>query len=225
MPPRPVTWPADLAGPKRTDLDQALDKPLDYPWHMFDRKTGTRHDAGTCRELLALDPTSEPKDVNDDGEPPSRLISNDWNIYDEYLVGCRLVVAVQTARPSKVDYLGPFLLDNARLKEIPAAVIPTPSTHEEASLKKASARGVSWKAWDPRIHVTKTFGTTVLVESRDTRCTLSVRARGDFNGDGIEDLLLWRSGGGQEGTWNSVAAFVLTRRSTRSKVEIVTVIQ
>ena len=222
---RAVTWSQTVAGPQRGELDRALEKPLEYPWHMIDRKTKQRHEATTCHELLALDATSEPMDVGDDGSPPTRLIENDWNIYDEYLLGCRLVAAMQSAKPSRVDYLGPFPLDNARLDEIPAAVIPTPSSEEEAKLKKASARGVSWKRWDRRIHVTKRFGADVLVESRDTRCTLSVFGRGDFNGDGIEDLLLWRSGGGQEGTWASVAGFVLTRRSRDARIEIVKVIE
>jgi hypothetical protein len=84
---------------------------------------------------------------------------------------------------------------------------------------------VSWKRWDRRIHVKKRYGADVLVESPDTRCTLSVRGRGDFDGDGIEDALLWVSGGGQEGTWSSSIGFVLTRRSPRGRIEILRAIE
>ena len=192
---------------------------------MFDRKTGQRHEARTCRDLLGLDPTSDPMDVHDDGSSPTGLISNDWNVYDGHLVRCRIIAAIQSAKPSLVDYLGTFALDDARLKEIPAAVIPTPSEWEEQRLKKSSARGTSWKGWDRRIHVTKTFASGVTVESPDTHCFLSVYGRGDFNGDGIEDLVLSRSGGGQEGTWSSTAAFVLTRRSPHARIEIIKVIE
>ena len=222
---RPVTWSANVAGPRRSDLDQALDKALPEPWNMFDRKTGQRHKARTCRELLGLDSTSDPMDVHDDGSLPTRLIGNDWNVYDGHLVRCRIAAAIQSAKPSLVNYLGAFVLDDARLKEIPAAVIPTPSESEERRLKKSSARGTSWKGWDRRIHVTKTFGSGVTVESPDTRSFLSVDGRGDFNGDGIEDLVLSRSGGGQEGTWSSTAAFVLTRRSHHARIEIIKVIE
>ena len=222
---RPVTWSASVAGPKRADLEQALDKPLANPWSMFDRKTGQRHEARSCRQLLALESTSDPMDVHDDGTPPSQLITNDWNIYGATIVGCRLTLAVQEARPARVDHVGGFPLDNAALKVIPAAVIPTPSYDEEALLKKASARGVSWKGWDRRIRVTKTSGKGVTVESPDTNCFLEIYGRGDFNDDGIEDVLLWRDGGGQEGTWNSTAGFILTRRSPRGRVEIIKVIE
>jgi hypothetical protein len=222
---RPVTWAADVAGPKASDLAQALDKPLEQSWTMFERKTQTRHAANTCRQLLALDATSEPMDVNEDGSPPTALIENDWNVYTGYLLGCRVLIAIQNAKPSRVDYLGTFTLDNASLKAIPAAVIPTPSDEEEQRLKKASARGVSWKRWDRRIHVTKTDRGTVIVDSPDTHCFLTVEGRGDFDGDGVEDLILYRSGGGQEGSWNSAGAFILTRRSPHGRVEVVKVIE
>ena len=194
---------------------------------MFDRKTKQRHEARTCADLLALNSTCDPMDVDDEDvdSSPTELSDSDWNIYDEYLVKCRAVVAIQKAKPARLDYLGAFPLDNARLDEIPAAVVPTPSDDEARRLKKASARGVSWKKWDRRIHVTKADHGGVTVESSDTNCFLSVYGRGDFDGDGVEDLLLWRSGGGQEGTWGSSAGFVLTRRSPHGRVEIVKVIR
>jgi len=224
---RSVTWSASVAGPKRSDLASALDKPLAQPWDMFDRKTKRHQRARTCRHLLALDPTSRPMDAGGDGSSPTDLGDDGWNIYAEYLVGCRITVAIQAAKPAQHDYIGAFPLDEARLNEIPAAVIPTPSDDEEAQLKKASARGVSWRGWDRAIHVTKTdrWGVTVENPDTDTHCLLSVYARGDFDGDGIEDLVLWRSGHGEEGTWASTAAFVLTRRSPHGRVEIVKVIE
>ena len=222
---RPVTWSTAVAGPKRSDLDQALAKPLEYPWHMFDRKTNERHEARTCGDLLALHESCYPMDVPGDGGAPTELFENDWSIYADYVVACRITVAIQNAKPARVDYLGAFPLDNARLREIPAGVIPTPSDEEEKQLKAASAKGVSWKAWDRHIHVTKTTGRGVTVESPDTYSFLSVYGRADFNGDGIEDLLLWRDGRGQEGTWNSTAGFVLTRLSARGRVEILKVIE
>jgi hypothetical protein len=123
---RPVTWSPKVAGPQRSELDRALDKPLALPWKMIDQKTKERRDATTCRDLLALNATSEPVDVSDDGSPPTPLFEDDWSTYANDLVACRLVVAIQNAKPSRVDYLGPFTLDDARLNEIPAAVVPTP---------------------------------------------------------------------------------------------------
>ena len=221
---RPVTWSAAPGGSAHPDLGRALDKPLVNPWRLVDRKTRRTRHVGTCKELLALDPTAEPMDVHD-GAPPTPLIESDWNLYVEDLVACRVIVAIQSAKPARVDYLGPFPLDNGRLKEIPAAVVPTPSEDEEEQLAKASARGVSWKKWDRKIHVTRTGHGTVIIESPDIHCLLSVEGRGDFDGDGVEDLVLYRSGGGQEGSWHSTTAFILTRRSPRGRIEIVKVIE
>jgi hypothetical protein len=221
---RPVTWSPDVAGPKRTDLDQALDKRLPETWQMFDRKSGQRQAARTCRELLKLDPTSDPMEVTEDSET-SHVYESDWHVYRRRVVVCRIIDAIQGANPAGADYLGAFALDNARLKEIPAALIPTPSPREEEQLKKASARGVSWKGWDRRVRVTGKPDGPVTVRGTDTWSSVAVEGRGDVDGDGIEDVILLRSGGGHEGTWRSAAGFVLTRRSPHGRVELVKVIE
>lgn len=191
---------------------------------MFDRKSGQRQDAGTCRALLKLDATSDPMEVID-GDGTSHVYESDWQVYRRRVVACRIVVAIQSANPAKVDHLGAFALDQARLKEIPAALIPTPSPREEEQLKSASARGVSWKAWDRKVRVTGKSDGPVTVTGTDTWSSLVVQGRGDVDGDGIEDVVLLRWGGLKEGTWRSAAGFVLTRRSSRGRVELIKVIE
>jgi hypothetical protein len=222
---RPVTWSASVAEPTRSALELALDKPLPETWHMFDRKSGLRQNARRCGELLRLDGTSDPMEVTNDDSEPRHVYESDWQVYRRRVVACRIVVAIQSATPARVDYLGAFSLDNARLKEIPAALIPTPSPGEEEQLKRASARGVSWKRWDRKVRVTGTSADGVNVTGSDTWCFLVFGGRGDVDGDGIEDLILLRWGGGNEGTWQSTAGFVLTRRSPRGRVELIKIIE
>jgi hypothetical protein len=218
-----VTWTSAVAGPSRSDLEAALDKPLARLWRRVDQKSGQRQEARTCRDLLHT--TWEPTEVSDSGAPPEPVDEIDWHAFVEQRVACRTLAAVQKARPALVDNLGAFSLDNARLKDIPAAVIPTPSPWEEKQLQTATARGASWKRWDRKAHVTLSLDDRIVVQGSDTISWLAVRGRGDFDGDGIEDLVLSRIGSGREGTWASSAAFVLTRRSPQGKVQIVKVIE
>jgi hypothetical protein len=208
---RSVVWSATLAGPTRADLGKALDTPFEDGWHVHDTKTGQQRTAATCRQLLALSKDFEPDDPG----------QSEWNLYVMGRVRCRTIATLQKATPARADYLGAFTLDNARLKEIPAVVIPTASPEHARRIEKASAKGASWKTWDTGIHVSKATASKVLVESKTTRCFLAVLGRGDLNGDGVEDLVLWRSGGGQRGTWATTDAFVLTRRTRGGRLEII----
>ena len=46
-------------------------------------------------------------------------------------------------------------------------------------------------------------------------------ARGDFDGDGVEDMLLSSSDAARGGSYRAVRMFVLTRRQPDGKVELV----
>ncbi len=206
-----VTWSRELAGPARADLERALDLPFEDAWDTHLSKTGERRRVTSCRAALALPRGFTPDDQSDP----------QWYAFVTMRVRCRVIEQLGKATPARADHLGKFTLDNARLAELPAILHPLAGPGDAvARLQKASSDGVSWKKWDGSVRTARGHGERVSVVGKDVDCFLQVLGRGDLNGDGVEDLVLLRSGGGRQGTWNSIAAFVLTRRGPGQRVEV-----
>ncbi len=206
-----VTWSPELAGPARADLERALDLPFEDAWDTHLPKTDERRRVKSCREALALPRGFTPDDQSDP----------QWYAFVTMRVRCRAVEQLGKATPARTDHLGKFTLDNARLGELPAILHPLAGPGDAvARLQKASGDGVSWKKWDRSVRVVPGHGERVGVVGKDVDCFLQVLGRGDLDGDGIEDLVLLRSGGGRRGTWRSITAFVVTRRGPDQRVEV-----
>jgi hypothetical protein len=212
---RSVTWSPELAGPRPADL-QATWKAI---WHKDDQfetqrsATGERRWARDCRGLIALPKGFEPVEPTD----------NDYRIFVARRARCRLIERLITARPAQTDHIGALPMDDSLLDRLPASLIPTPSLDEAATLQRAAARGASWRKRDRGIKVVKKAADEITIESPETRATITWLARGDLDGDGLEDVVLERSGGGQEGTWSSTEFFLLTRRVPNPKAPLTVV--
>jgi hypothetical protein len=207
-----VTWSRELAGPGHADLEYALDVPFDDAWDTNLPKTGERRRVTSCREALALPRGFTPDDQSDP----------QWYAFVTMRVRCRVIEQLGKATPARADHLGKFTLDNARLGELPAILHPLAGPRDMvARLQKASAEGVSWKKWDGSVRVVPGHGERVGVVGKNVDCFLQILGRGDLDGDGIEDLVLLRSGGGRRGTWRSITAFVVTRRAPGQRAEVV----
>jgi hypothetical protein len=209
--PRAVTWSGALAGPARPDLDKALDARFDEPWDTHLVKRDEQRLVTSCRAMVALPAAFEPVD-------PSELA---WNAFRVARVHCHVIALMTAAVPARVDHLGALAPGEALLGELPAILHPLAGPKEQiARLRAASASGTSWKRWDPSVHVAGKQGDRVTVIGKDIDCLLQVLGRGDLDGDGIEDVVLLRSGGGRRGSWSSIQAFVLTRRGPGQSLEV-----
>jgi hypothetical protein len=207
--PRSVSWSRELAPAGGDGAAKALGAPLAETWDARNPRTGEERHVTTCREVLALPDTFVPVGPE-----------SDYQAFEGMYVRCRVIAELPALKPALVSHLGEFALDDARLRELPAVLIPAASRGERRALEVATAKGTTWPKRERGVRVTNHRDGRVLVESKRSRCFLQVFARGDSNGDGVEDLYLWRAGGGQRGTWASTEVFVLTRRTEAGRLEI-----
>jgi hypothetical protein len=204
----PVTWATALAGPARTELEQALTRPFE-PYDTRHPKTKEEKTVATCRELLELAPGFAP------GPEP------DYRAFLGQRVRCQVIELMLSARPPESDFLGPLALDDRLLDELPASLIPTPAPGEARKLDQAARAGASWRKRDPKIRIVRQQPGAITVESPKTRAILTVLGRGDVDGDNLADVVLERAGGGRTGTWATTDAFILTRRTPTGRLVLV----
>ena len=208
--PLPVSWSRELAPSTDGGPVKALDLPLVESWDTRDSQTGEQRQVTTCRQVLGLPDTFGPVGPE-----------SDYHAFEAVYVRCRVIAELPALKPAIVSHLGIFPLDDARLRELPALLIPVASRAQRKALEAATAKGTTWAEKERGVRITKQRDGRVLVESKTSRCFLEVFARGEVNGDGVEDVYLWRSGGGQRGTWASTEVFILTRRTETGRLEIV----
>jgi hypothetical protein len=203
-----VTWSKNLAGPTPAELKKALTEPWSYSYDTRKGKGGEARKVTGCAEAKALPAGFEPE------------TEQDFAAFKTDLLHCRVIELLLAAKPASANHLSGFVLDERSLDQLPASLIPTPSPEEGRKLELAAARGTSWRKSDPKIHIVKKKTDAITIESARTRAILTLLGRGDLNGDGLDDLVLERAGGGLKGTWASTEAFILTRRSATGPLEV-----
>jgi hypothetical protein len=121
---------------------------------------------------------------------------------------CRALELLQSARPSRRSALGetPLL---PRFLPPTLGFLPSEESHRRASV--AQARGLSWKDTEPDLRVTSSTPDQTVIETPAGYVRLEWYARGDFNGDGIEDLLVRVASYAKQGTYARIRLVLLTR--------------
>lgn len=204
--PRESGSPASQPGP----AGGALERPFESPWETRNFKTGAGKTARNCRELLALPA----------GFAPETEI--DYRAFLFSRVRCRALAALAGARPARADHLGPFPLDDAHVAELPAALMPVVGPRARvARIEKLSSAGKTWKDVEAGLRVTETREGLTYVEGKESEASLEILGHGDVNGDGLEDLVILRAGGGKGGTATLHDVFVITRKAADARVEVV----
>ncbi len=211
LPPPPA--PAALLLPVRTtgfapiaagrDLRVALATPFQDRWDVHVGKARRPRTLLTCNDYLALGTDDVQADRPDQG------------VLDGVIADCEALKMMLLARPSKLTFLDGFHLDAKALVLLPAAFYLDLSPDEEADLKAAAIAGRTWKDFDPTVHVAKTTDERVqlLVKGTGYDANLSEYARGDFDHDGVEDILIRRFAYPHGGSMTDYTVFLLTRDS------------
>lgn len=125
---------------------------------------------------------------------------------------CDVPQLVLAAKPSRVSYIKNFKLDEAALDLLPPSLSTTPVGELEQAADEAERQGLSWKRFNPGLKIRDKYADGMEVEEPDVATvSLEIKAFGDFNGDGIEDVLLFKSMHAIGGTARYYEPVILTR--------------
>lgn len=224
-PPPPDTFPvrctAEVDWPKGVTLEQLKDLPveeLNHPEINIDGVWMTKDDV-TNSVSVTVRTWREFDRYSDEGYDPgdnANLGLSRWFVRKRGFISF-----LETARPSKASYVHDLPMDRRLLKILPIKLGPQISHEEEEEAQKAIAEGKTWPVFYPKTRILEHTKTMIHFQVAWFDVWLRVRAYGDYNGDGLEDVLLYVSHEATEGTLGYSFSAVLTRAGTNQVLQMI----
>jgi hypothetical protein len=215
----PVWWSPNLGLKNQADVDRALSAPFDddndFDVELQDK---TKRHFHACRDILAVPPAAIRK--------LEYAGTTGWGILWAAVADCNAINLIKSAKPARRSYVTAFTFSPKHIAKLPpllAEIDECGSSCPEntRSLAKAIKTCMPWRRYDSRLKVKIRHPNEADVSTDGWTGELTLYARGDFNDDGIEDLLMLRYGQAEGGTLTDATVFVLTKTSTNSCMEVV----
>lgn len=129
------------------------------------------------------------------------------------MADCLVLHELWSAKPARASYLHDLPWD--------ARVLPLPESERAAGA--AAGFGQTWRDFDPSAAAAADARgpDEIVVTGKGFIERLILWGRGDFNGDGLEDLLVQSFDTLTEGTYRNTRLFVLTRRTADVPLSVV----
>jgi len=124
---------------------------------------------------------------------------------------CRGIEAMRRAQPAETSYLREFVLDEEAIHLLPAMVDISPSCDYRCRQWVANERRIPLSRFEPVIRVTVKSDEEMRIRTIDWVSIVTILGRGDFDGDGLDNLLVLIDGGSMSGTWGGAALYLLAR--------------
>jgi hypothetical protein len=198
----PVRWLPAIGPPDRAVLEAALKKPPIglAPDDALDNhdKQGRNHPIRTCDAYAAALKAGWSAENN------AQMMTEGF-----FIRGCDLVRLVLSAKPSRVSYLADLKLDASALAVLPPSI--DDFNENSDAVTKAEKAGRSLKQFNPALKVADADPGKFAVQDETSRYVLEIVAYGDFDGDGVEDVLLFQGSYAVGGSMHAYSPVILTR--------------
>jgi len=192
-----VQWASELKMARLSDAAERLRAPFDAPVML--QSGGQRVEAGNCAALL-----------RDEKAGFAPLSDRDRAVTQSLLADCYAVEALSRAKKARISFLRTLRLAPESLEVLPPTLAPIISDEDRKNAAGAASKGLSWKQFDPSATASGQ-GDAITVLSDDTQTIVKIYGRGDFNGDGIDDLLVRVDTAALHGTYRASRLLLLTK--------------
>jgi hypothetical protein len=204
-----VRWSPRLELKGLADLDARLHRPFG---DVFEGKVnGQQVTIANCADYLA---DSREHFTVTGGEQASIVLHSD-------AVDCVALDALRYARPAAISYLADFHLNASALAHLSPLLAPAVSNEEIAKARTATESGESWQQFVPSAHAKLANQPgTMDVNQPNWETTITEYGRGDFTGDGLEDLLVRADYAATKGTYRNTRLFLLSRKTASGVLSV-----
>jgi hypothetical protein len=200
-----VTWSVNLNLRSTDDIPKRLREP-EGPGPLTLAKGKESLKAGNCEEYL---------NAVSAGFHPATNYDNEMSA--EFVHDCFVLRDLQHARAARVSRS--YRLTKDFLTQLPPMLVGGAREVADAA-EQAEKRGESWKQFDPGLKVTRIDVDSLNAEDKDTTYFLAFRAKGDFTGDGVEQIAIFASANAKRGSWAHAEYLILEPTSHGTLVRL-----
>jgi hypothetical protein len=161
---------------------------------------------GNCQEYLNAVTAGFHPATNDDNDMSFGFVHD-----------CFVLRDLQHARAPTTS--NSYRLTSDSLTQLPPMLVRDGRDFTDAA-EQSEKRGESWKQFDPALKVVRTDSDSLNAEDKDTAYFLTIRASGDFTGDGVEQIAVFASANGKRGSWSHTEYLVLSPTSHGTLVRV-----
>ncbi len=137
------------------------------------------------------------------------------------LAYCRTIAMLARANPASVSYLRGLKLNAGALEYLPALVDLYPSCEFICYAIAANERAIPFTKFETPLVVDVVSDDEMVVWTTGWMVILSIVARGDFNADGVDDMLLLANTGATEGTYGASRLYLMTRDAPGAVLRVI----
>ncbi len=134
------------------------------------------------------------------------------------LAECVILQTLSRARPSRTSYVGELNWDANVMSLLPPELAIAVTEDAVRAVQSADSSHQSWAEMDQSVKATSDGTDQILVTGNTFQERLIVWGRGDFTGDGVQDLLVQTMDA--QGAYKNTRLFVLTRKNAESKLSV-----
>lgn len=205
----PVSWDSSLGLNSQADIQEALSAPWEDAAPFNSTVSETERMVRNCLEYRqAIDQGYEPLN----------------NLVAAYVIDkaayCNVLFKLSAAQPSEQTYIADFSLDQETIGTLPPQVGFIISEERTSLASRAYAAGQGLGDFEA-YSVIESSREHAQIAGDDWVMKLDVVAHGDFNADGIEDLLMKVNYRATEGSYRDSRVFVLTRTEKSGRIQLV----
>lgn len=189
-----VAWSVNLHLRSIDEIPKRLREPEgSTPLTLAKGKTSLK--VGNCEEYLNAVSAGFHPATNDDTQMSVPFVHD-----------CFVLRDLQHAQVPTVS--GSYRLTRDSLTQLPPMLVR--GAREVAAGEQAEKRGESWKQFDPTLKITRIDADSLNAEDKDTAYFLTIRALGDFTGDGVEQIAIFASANGKRVGWSHAEYMILS---------------
>lgn len=206
-----VWWAPSLGLTNLSQAKAALSEKVSLPEgaELTLAKQGSTREVRTCKEYL---------DAKADGFGPMNNLA--YGLESRFIDRCYVLRLLAHARPARVTYFGSDEWSPAIARALPPLLYQGFPRELARSVTSAAAQGERWISSDRGLQFKNDHGLDLTAHDDNFDFSLEIIARGDFNGDGIEDFAVTGSANARKGSFRYFQFLVLTRLQPNGAVTV-----